>query len=72
MLSLEERIADRIRRGKENAEMAMPIDPKTGEREKPSAEDIASATNHTVINEKATAAKPSVAKAVVADWKPNA
>lgn len=72
MLSLEERIADRIKRGKENAEMHAPLDPETGERRKPTAEEIDAATDHTTLNNKMTAAKPADAKAAAKDWKPNA
>lgn len=72
MESLEARIADRIARGKENAELAAPVDPETGERVKPTEEAIASATDHTSINDKAIAAKPADAKAVDKAWKPNA
>lgn len=70
MESLDKRIADRIKRGKENAEAAAPIDPETGEQRKPTAEEIDIATPKTSV-----AAPPATvkeAKEAVKDWKPNA
>lgn len=72
MLSLEERIADRIARGKENAELNAPVDPETGERRAPTDEEIEAATDKTGLNSAMTAATPADAKKAAKEWKANA